>query len=249
MCCRSSMFVSYFHILIPKAERKWILKYFEVGSVYHPNFGFHNDTLSDVTSLSSLSLLTFLPPPCYVVLPAPLRKLSLSLLQTGLIRARTCGQRGTSWPQRWLCLPQCPGRGRRWSMTSWAASPGEHPSWSASTSTSTWTGCSASSCCRVRKQAQQPRPFSCRRHGADLSLVYVRWGRTLLGKCTRTSILIINYSIKSITAWWYTLKTLKPNNLGLHFDFTYCYSHYFIGLHLDSGEYWTSCHVTAFRLK
>lgn len=88
-------------------------------------------------------------PPCASACSCQ-RKPSRSL-HTGSIRVRTCEQRASSWPRRWLCLPQCPGRRPRWSMTSWAASPGEHPSSSGSMSTSTWTGWSGSSCCRVGK--------------------------------------------------------------------------------------------------
>lgn len=101
---------------------------------------------SDVTPLSSLSLLA--PSSRYVVLPCP----SEEARPRGAFTPTTCGQRGSSWPRRWLCLPQCPGRGPRWSMTSWSASPVERLSWSGNMSTSTWTGCSASSCCRVRKR-------------------------------------------------------------------------------------------------
>lgn len=99
-----------------------------------------------LTSRCFLPLLPLFLPRCFYR-----RKLPRSL-QTGINRVRRCGQRGTSWPHCWLSLPQCPGHGRRWSMTSWAASPGEHPSWSGNMSTSTWTGWSGSSCCRVRKQ-------------------------------------------------------------------------------------------------
>lgn len=66
------------------------------------------------------------------------------------LRVATCGSRGGSWPRPWrLCVPQCGRRRRRWSTTSWAACPGQQPSWSGTTSRSTWTDWWASSSCRV----------------------------------------------------------------------------------------------------
>lgn len=124
-----------------------------------PLFKFHNfaffNSLSDVMDVNSTSLPTFLRleesgrPPCSA---QSVWRNRFRSLRTGSIRVRPCEQRGSSWPRCWPCLPQCPGRRARSSMTSWAASPGGHRSWSSSMSTSTWTGWSDSSWCRVGKQ-------------------------------------------------------------------------------------------------
>lgn len=118
--------------------------------------------------------------------------LSVSLLDWSCPGPQTgwCGFRCSGWPQRWLCLPQCAALGRRWSMTSWAASPAECPSWSGSMSTSTWTEWWGSSYCRVGLFT------SCRKTSGEqqLFIICLFWWNSLIFRFSVRSNRLYKYA-------------------------------------------------------